>query len=181
MVVGWGCYEEHCYEHLHICTFFWVRFLFKENAGMHPTPLLPSTVPPAPVLPRANREMMRKLGEAQGTEKKAPVLRPLHTPSQQGHQAVRTARNLSPLDLPFSAPPRQSLNKRSGAKREKHVFICSSPCLLGAGKAVLGVECWVCRSELPAATALPVLLLVLIRTMSFPEVHFQHVPLPFLM
>lgn len=54
--------------------------------------------------------------------------------------------------------------------------MCLFPCLHGAGKAVLGPGCGVCWDALPAAMALQVLLVILIRMTSSPEVPFQHVP-----
>lgn len=67
------------------------------------------------------------------------VLRHLQTPSLYGHKA---ARNLSLLDLPFSAPPSQALWTKGQGPTEGSM--CLFPCLQGTRKAVLGVECGVC-------------------------------------
>lgn len=146
---------------MNICVYLCgCGFFSKENAGT-----------PPPVLPRASREM-RRLGEAQGIKRKGHHLQ---APSQ-----ARRATSLQNCQKPFSprtfpSQPRLASCSEQKVRGQEGKAMCLFPCLHGAGKAVLGLGCGVHWDELPAATALQVLLVILIRMTSSPEAHFQHV------
>lgn len=116
---------------------------------------------------------MRNLEEARGIKRKGHHVQALFTVRVGHKQPGLPETSLHPTFPPQPCLASASVQKVRGQKREA---MCLFPCLHGAGKAVLGLGCGVCWDELPAAMALQVLLVILIRMTSSPEARFQHVP-----